>query len=103
MFAIRERIFDDHGADVRAHADLHAFGCGNDLQIRLQLIGEEVSGVCGHEAADAVGDVGLIGAFDHAMAQGIGHESGTDKGGSNHKVFAFLRDGAANLAADCSG
>jgi hypothetical protein len=102
MFAIRERIFDDHGADVRAHADLHAFSCGNDLQIRLQLIGEEVSGICGHETADAVGDVGLIGAFDHAMAQGIGHESGTDKGCGDHKV-SFFRNGAANLAADCSG
>ena len=103
MFAIRERVFDDHGADVGGHADLHAFSCGNDLQIRLQLIGEEVSGICGYESADAVRDVGLIGAFEDAMAQGIGHESGTDKGGSNHKVFAFLRDGAANLAADCSG
>lgn len=69
MFAIRERVFDDHGVDVGAHADLHAFGCGNDLQIRLQLIGEEVSGVCGHEAADAVGDVGLIGAFEDAVAK----------------------------------
>ena len=28
MFAIRERVFDDHGADVGAHTDLHAFGCG---------------------------------------------------------------------------
>ena len=103
MFAIRERVFDDHGVDVGAHADLHAFGCGNDLQIRLQLIGEEVSGVCGNEAADAVGDVGLIGAFEDAVAQGIGHESGTDKGCGSHKVFAFIRDGAANLTTGCSG
>ena len=103
MFAIRERVFDDHEADVGAHADLQAFGCGDEPEIRLQLIGEEVSRVCGHEATDAVGNVGLIGAFDHAMAQGIGHESRTDKGGGNHKIFAFLRDGAANLAADCSG
>lgn len=102
MFAIRERIFDDHGADVRAHADLHAFSCGNELQIRLQLIGEEVSGICGYESADAVRDVGFVGTFEDAVAQRIGHKSGTNKGCGDHKV-SFFRNGAANLAADCSG
>jgi len=102
MFAIRERVFDDHGADVGAHADLHAFSCGNDLQIRLQLIGEEVSGICGYESADAVRDVGFVGAFEDAVAQRIGHKSGTNKGCGDHKV-SFFRNGAANLAAGCSG